>query len=201
MTKGENNLNLLPLSVDDDERGAATSLVLQGIQSNHVRISRNLEEFVNRRRSFLHRLFPTRLDRILADSQLNLARNECELNERLLKLATDLKLEAAREVGDAWVKSLKVDVRQRFVAFITERYSALQLTIEQRRVEFGTHTRERYKTLETYRDMPALGRRYEQTIADDIERYLEWLDQLLTRFRDIAQERVADFERPSLPRS
>jgi hypothetical protein len=200
MNVNGNNLGLLPLSFDDGDAGTPTSQVLQGIQGNHVRISRKLEEFVNRRRSFLRHLFPTRLDKILADSQLNLARNDCELNERLLKLASDLKLEAAREVGDAWIKSLKVDVRQRFIAFITERYSTLQLTIEERRIEFGAHTRGRYQTLESYSDMPALARRYEQSINDDIERYLEWLDQLLARFRDIVQERVADFERPSLPR-
>lgn len=200
MNEKDTNMGLIPLSVESDHTGPATSQVLQGIQNNHARLSQNLAEFVSRRRSFLHKLFPTKLDKVLSDSQLNMARNECELNECLLKLATDLKLEAAREVGDAWVKSLKVDVRQRFIAFITERHAALQLTIEQRRVEFGAHTRQRYQTLETYKDMPALAARYEKAINDDIEHYLDWLDQLLGRFRDIAQERVADFERPALPR-
>jgi hypothetical protein len=199
MNATDRSINLIPLSTETAHGDPATSLVLEGIQSNHVQVSENLQTYVNRRRSFLHKLFPTKLDKVLMDSQLNLARNECELNERLLKLATDLKLEAAREVGDAWVKSLKVDVRQRFIAFITERHVALQNTIEQRRVEFGTHTRQRYQTLETYRDMPVLAARYERGINDDIERYLDWLDQLLERFRNIAHERVVNFERPSLP--
>jgi ribosomal protein L44E len=194
------NLSLIPLSVGEDSSNA-TSHFPEVIQANHRRVSRNLEEFVNRRRSFLHRPFPTKLDKVLADSQLNMACNECELNERLLKLATDLKFEAAREGGDAWIKSLKVDVRQRFIAFITERYAALQLTIEQHRVAFGSQMKQRYETLDTYRDMPALACRYEKSINDDIESYLDWLDQLLARFRGIVQERVADFERPSLPRS
>jgi hypothetical protein len=201
MNVTDTNVNLIPLSVEGDQAGTGTSQVLHGIQTNHARLSQNLKEFVNRRRSLLHKLFPTRLDRVLCDSQLNMARNECELNERLLKLATDLKLEAAREVGDAWIKSLTVDVQLRFVAFITERYEALQVTIEQRRVEFGARTRQRYQTLETYRDLPVLATRYEKTINDDIENYLEWLDELLGRFRDIARKRVADFERPALPRS
>jgi hypothetical protein len=201
MNSQEPNVTLIPLSVDEGASGAATSLVLQGIQNNHVRISERLEEFFTRRRPLFQRLFPTRLDKVLADSELNLARTESQLSERLLKLATDLKLEAAREVGDAWVKSLKVDVRQAFIAFITERYDALCNVIEQRRVEFGTRTRERYQTLEKYRDIPPLAGRYEASINKDIEDYLDWLDSLLARFRDIAQERVADFERPALPPS
>ena len=48
--------------------------------------------------------------------------------------------------------------------------------------------------------MPEFQARYKQSIDDEIEAYMAWLDDLLGRFRSIVQERVAQYERPEIAR-
>jgi hypothetical protein len=178
---------------------SVASDVLLVINGHHVAVSQNLAAFYSRRKSWLARLFPSALDRVIADAQLRQAKTECDLNERLLALATDMKYESCREVGDAWVKSLKVGVREQFTGFVTERYEAMKNTIEARRVKFGDYMRERYRTLESYGDLPELASGYRGSMDREIEQYFDWLDQLLASFRSVIDEKVGEYARPSLP--
>lgn len=187
------------MSTRVDDANAVTSKVLVEIDGHHVEVSRSLADYYARKRSLLVRLFPTKLDKVLQDSQLGQAKTDADLNERMLKLACDLKLAACIETGDAWLKSLKIGVRQRFNDFVTERYASLQATVERRRVEFGEHVRGRYRTLESYRDMPALAAQYEESIGREVESYCIWLDQLLENFRSIVDEKITHYEQPTLP--
>jgi hypothetical protein len=197
--KDDWNISLLPLDEALGDDGTATSRVLRTIEGQHLNLSQQLVTFYTRRKSWLHRLFPTKLDKILLDGQLNLAKSECELNERILQLACSMKLEACREVADVWIKSMKVETRETFFNFVSDRTLRLQETIERRRVQFGEHIKKRYATAERYRDMPEFFARYVRSIEDEIEGYLGWLDELLGKFQAIVQERVAQYDRPTLP--
>lgn len=181
-----------------NDPASVASSVLLSINGHHVRVSQRLAAFYTRRKGWLTKLFPTALDRVFDDSELRLARTDCDLNERLLRLATDMRYESCREVGDAWLKSLKVGVREQFTGFVTERYLVLKRIIEARRIEFGHDIRERYRTLDSYRDLPALAERYGASIERDIEQYYDWLDQLLASFRSVIDEKIGEISRPSL---
>jgi len=174
-----------PVSVASD--------VLLVINGHHVAVNQSLAAYYNRRKSWLARIFPTALDRVIMDGQLRQATTECELNERLLKLAVDMKYESCREVGEAWVRSLKVGVRQQFTAFVTEQYETMGRKIEEKRVNFSHDMRERYRTLEACRDMPEYAARYKVSLDREIERHFEWLDQLLEGFRSVIDEKVGEY--------
>lgn len=178
---------------------AVTSALATLIDGYHQQVSRNLVEYISRNRSWWARLRPTELDRYLKDTQLNQARTEGEYQERLLVLATDNKLAAAKETADAWLKSLKVGVRERFFDFVTERYGSLQMTLEERRREFGAHIRERYDTLASYKDFPELEAGYRRSLANEVDGFFVWVDGLLGRFRSIVDEGVGDYHTPRQP--
>lgn len=182
--------------IEDAE--SITSSIRREIEENHTAVSARLERYINRNRSWVSRLLPTQLDRVLRDTQLRQAETEGAFQERLLALATDTKVEAARESTDAWLKSLKVGVRERFFEFISARYQNLQHTVEQRREEFGHHMRGRYRTLESYRDMPELAQRYRKSMDEEMDQYLLWIDGLLDRFRSIVTEKITSYD-PGLP--
>ncbi len=175
--------------------------VLLLVNGHHIQVSRHLATYYHRRKGWLDRFFPTALDSVLADSQLRQAKTDCELNERLLALATQMKFDACREVGEAWVKSLRVGVREQFIAFVTERFQNLKYTIETRRVEFGRYMRDRYRTWESYHDVPELADRYKTSMDREIEQYFEWLDGLLSGFRSIIDEKLGEYNRDPLPPS
>lgn len=190
-----------PISRQVNDPASVASDVLLVINGHHVRLSQQLAAYYDRKKSWLTKIFPTALDRVLADSQLRQAKTECALNERLLALATEMKYEACREVGEAWVKSLRVGVREQFIVFVTERFQSLKNTIEARRKEFGLYMRDRYKTRETYRDMPELSERYKESMDREIEQYFAWLDQLLSGFQSIIDQKLGEYNHDSSPSS
>lgn len=202
MNKNDDQLTILPLdaALSIGEEGRPSSRVLRTIAGHHVALSRQLAAYYDRRKSWLARVFPTKLDQVLLDSQLRQARSECELNERILQLACTMKFEACREVAEVWVKSMRVETRETFFRFVAERTEVLQQTIEQHRQNFAEHMAKRYALAESYGAMPEFQTRYKKSIDDEIEASMAWLDDLLDRFRAIVQERVAQYERPELSR-
>lgn len=200
--KPGDQLTIMPLdeALEIAEDGRPTGRVLRRIEGHHIALTRQLAEYYDRRRSWLSRIFPTELDKVLARSQIQQARNECALNEQILELACTMKFEACREVAEVWVKSMRVETRETFFHFVAKRVEVLQQTIEQHRRNFAEQMRQRYDMLERYRSMPELHARYKKSMDDEIEAHLAWLDDLLIRFRSIVQERVAHYERPEISR-
>jgi hypothetical protein len=195
------NVSIMPLDevLTGGNGKPTTAGVLRTIEGQHVTVSSQVAEFAARKKSLLARIFPIKLDQVLADAQLNAARTDCDLNQRILELACTMKYEACRETADTWVKSLKVENRGEFFKFVSERLLALGQTIEKRRIEFGTHMKQRYVQVDAYADMPEFQQRYKRSIETEVDATLDWLDELLQRFRSIVQERVVQYDQTALP--
>lgn len=198
MTNPNDQLTITPLdeALPIGEDGRPTSRVLRMITGHHIALTQRLADYYDRRKSWLARIFPTELDKVLFDAQLRQARSECELNERILQLACTMKYEACREVAEVWVKSMRVETRETFFRFVAERTEILQQTIEDHRLKFAEHMTRRYVTAERFSAMPEFQARYRKSIEDEIEASMAWLDDLLGKFRSIVQERVSHYERP-----
>jgi hypothetical protein len=197
MSKSNDHLTIMPLheALTLGADGQPTSHVLRTIEGHHIELTQQLADYYDRRKSWLARMFPSKLDQVLIDSQLRQSRSECELNERILQLACTMKFEACREVAEVWVKSMRVETRETFFRFVAERTEVLQERIEQHRQKFAEHMAKRYAAVERYGAMPELQARYKISIEDEIEASMAWLDDLLGKFRSIVQERVAQYDR------
>jgi hypothetical protein len=186
----------------EGEAGSSTgSRVLQTIDAGHNQMSQQFADYYARNRSFLERIFPTKLDRILRDGQLALAKSDQEINLRLHDLMCEAKYAAVLESAECWVKTLKVETRQRFIQFITVHKTELRQTIEEHRVKFADHIMARYATAEKYHAIPALYGRYLKSVQDEIEADFGWLDGLLTKFSAIVDEGLQTYSKPLLPKS
>jgi hypothetical protein len=203
MKKPYDQLTIMPLdeALPIGEDGRPTSRVLRTIAGHHIALTQQLADYYDRRKSWLARIFPSKLDQVLLDSQLRQAQSECALNERILQLACTMKYEACREVAEVWVKSMRVETREVFFRFVAERTEVLQQTIEDHRQKFAEHMEKRYATANRYNAMPEFQARYRRSIEDEIEAYMSWLDDLLARFRAIVQERVAQYDHREFPKS
>lgn len=202
MTKPNDQLTIMPLdeALPIGEDGRPTSRVLRTIAGHHIALTRQLADYCERRKSWLARIFPSQLDRILLDAQLQQARDECALNERILQLACTMKYEACREVAEVWVKSMRIDTRETFFRFVAQRLEVLQQQIEQHRQNFAEHMTKRYAALARYSAMPEFQARYRKSIDDEIEATLGWLDGLGDKFRGTIEEKVAQYDRPEFDR-
>ena len=175
--------------------------LLRVVEEHHQEVSSRLASYSERRKNFLQRLFPTELDRVLMDAQLNEARTDCELDQRILSLACSIKFEACKEAADTFIKSLKVENRGAFFDFVSARLLELQDKLEKHRIELGDQIRRRYSQAETYADMPAYQAVYAKSIQNEFESTLLFFDELLAGFRGIIKERVAQFDQTAIPAS
>jgi hypothetical protein len=190
-------LTLNQTSGEQDEK-LPTGHVLYFIEGKHHAVSSQLANYANRRKSLLAKLFPTDLDKVLADGQLNAARTACEFNNRMLSLACSMKYGACKETADTWLKSLKVDNRSKFFVFVTAKLLELGETIETRRTDFAEHIGRRYAHAKQYESMPEFHARYLKSIDKETDDTLLWLDELLSQFRGIVQERITQFDQTAL---
>ncbi len=201
MTQNSNSQVSIPALDDALSQGGTTttSRILQTINGNQVQISEQLAKYYARNKTFLARLFPTGLDRVLSDGQLNLAKSQVDLDLRVYALAATMKYAVCREVAESWVKSMRVETKGAFFTFVTGKMEELRETIEQRRITFGDHVKKRYATLETLGEIPVFQEEYRESVENEIKAELGMLDDLLEKFRATMQEGLEKFEKPALP--
>lgn len=184
--------------IDADGKADARRVV-QTIEASRDRVSAEFYNFSVRNKSLLNRLFPTQLDRVLNDSELTIARTDCEYYERLHALACALKFEAAREAAEAWIKTMRLETRGALFTQATQKVESLREVIESRRVRFAEQVVKSYENAKKFEHIPALRDRYLQAIQDQIDHEFTWLDEQLEKFRASVTEGLDAYEKRALP--
>ena len=160
------------------------------IDENRVNVDRNFQDYLERNRSFLHRIFPTKMDRLLCDAEMRRAQTDCDRHLRMLELAYATKYEACEEQANAWLQTQKVETRTRVAGHLAANLITLAQEIETHRQGYATHISQRYDNLERFSIHPNLRLAMEDSINQDIAKTINWLDSLLEGYRSIHLERV-----------
>jgi hypothetical protein len=195
-------LNKTGSALDDalssGECRTSTGRALKTVAATGHDVSNKLGDIAARKRSFIERLFPTETDKILNDNQVKLARNECELTQRLHAIACAARYEACHEAADAWIKGLRLETRGALSTFAAEKVEALRISIEQRRQNFAAYIAERYVTAERYHNISAIYNRYLASIETELAGEFEWLDTVVTKYRSAVAEGLEQYGKRAL---
>jgi len=162
------------------------------LKSTHTEVSHQVKEFMRREVGLIGRLFPGKMQRLLTDAQLMNAKTELEFRHKLLELHVDFNLAALNEKYETYLKVIKVEFRQQFIAFVTQRQEQLRREIEERRKAYVTDDTERWTFYQQHQDLPS-AQYYWQSIQDETAKYFEWLSKLLTDFQNIVDERIHSY--------
>ena len=160
------------------------------IDQNRTNVDRNFQDYLERNRSFLHRIFPTKMDRLLRDAEMSRAQTDCDRHLRMLELAYATKYEACEEQANAWLQTQKVEIRTRVAGHLAANLIILSRDIECHRQGFAEHIALRYDNLARYSVHPKLRAAMEDSINQDIDKTICWLDSLLEGYRNIHLERI-----------
>ncbi len=161
---------------------------------NHDQASARVNDYLKRNYTLAERLFSHRpLSKLITNVKLREAETEMEFRHELLKLSSTFKLQAINEKYDIMLKSIKVDMREKFSAFVTAKQANLRETITCEQDRFLTGTKEKYDKLAACASYPSLAARYEQSIEKEVERYFDWLDKLMDSFMKITEEKLKEY--------
>jgi len=162
---------------------------------NHETISERVRGYYHNKSGLIGRLFPGKLHRIINEGKLNEARTELEFTNSLLRLSVQFKLNAIQEKYETWLRVIKVNYREQFYGFVTNKVKSLQETILEREAEFFDLMRKRYALIEKNADMPSMVESYRRKIEKEQEAYFAWLEFIMEDFQNIVKEKISDYER------
>ena len=160
------------------------------LHSEAEAIDERVNHFIRRKQSVLSRLFPTALDKLRDKTALRLAQTEDDFYIHTLQIATQARLQEIAEKFDGWLRTLKVESRQRFIDFVLLRIEALRTVVDARRNGLIEHLRRRRAQLHAMSDMPEYTERLHASIDAEFDRSLLFLDDQLARFEQLANEEL-----------
>jgi len=164
------------------------------LQDNHRIVGDRISGYMKNNFSLLERFVSKRkLAMLVSDSIIREAKTEIEFRHRLLLLASDFKLEIIREKYDNWLKVIKVEYRQKFTAFVTERQEELRRTILKKRDNFIEDMESQYLRAERISHIPTLHQQLINQLEKESKDYFTWQDSLMTNFMDIVKEKIDQY--------
>lgn len=162
------------------------------LKSNHEKVSIEVRDFARREVGLLGRLFPNKMARLFNEQELLNAKTELEFRHRLLQLHVDFQLATLNEKYETWLKVIKVEFRQQFIAFVTQRQQQLRREVDERRKDYVRDDKERWAFYEEHKDLPA-GEYYWQSIQEETVNYFDWLNKLMKDFQSIVDEKIKSY--------
>lgn len=164
-------------------------LMIRNAQNVDARTTMLMQE----NKGVIRRLFPTKLDRLMAEMERNTVKEAMEFRLNLYKLNTQFMLEGMREKYDAALKMIKAEYRSQVAAFMMSKLEGLSKDVQNRQFAFIQMVREKSQFLKTMSDIPSTAERYAVQIEREQDRYFNFLEQLVVNFENIIREELKKF--------
>lgn len=109
------------------------------------------------------------------------------------KTMLDTRLEYLNEKCNAGLKMVKGHYRQQVSSFLMSKMEQLSYEVRDRQFAFIAMMKEKYAFSETLTAYPSMQQRYINSIFDEEEKYLKFLDGLLDKFQSIVDEELRKY--------
>lgn len=149
----------------------------------------NTTIIIDKRRAFLQRLFPTKLQQALNNSELIQAKTELEFREKALKIAKESQLHAIKETYNNFLVIGKTTIRKDRAVFFAEQLHELEVEINKINNKSYQGIEEQYAKLDRI-SRPFLRELEEKRIEESAGRFKDTIDKLLSDFINILDEEV-----------
>lgn len=149
----------------------------------------NTTYIIEKRRSFLQVLFPTKLQRALNKSELLQAKTELEFREKALKMAKESQLQTIKEIFNDFLVANKGTIRKDRAVFFAKQLQELEMEINKITSIFYQDIEEQYANLDRI-SIPFLKEMEEKRIEESAGRFKDTVDKLMLDFKNILNEEV-----------
>ncbi|MEX0966754.1 MAG: hypothetical protein WD077_05915 [Bacteroidia bacterium] len=164
-------------------------LMIRNAQSIDGRTRQLLET----NRPLLRKIFPNKMDKLVAEMERNTAKEALQFRLNLYKLNTQFMLEGMREKYDAALKMIKAEYRSQVASFMMGKLEGLSKDVQNRQYAFIQMVREKHQFLKTMSDIPGTANRYAAQIEREQDRYFDFLEKLMMNFENIIREELKKF--------
>lgn len=164
------------------------------IQENNEQIDKRYEEDLNKEWSIPEKIINRSAYKVVVGHRKELFKASAEYKIKYFKTVHDGRLEALREKTDAGLKMIKGEYRQQVAQFMMAKMSELAKGMKVKQDEFLTMTKEKLDEVERLESYPPLKNKYLNSVLNEVERYMGFLDRLVIRFENIVDEELQKYE-------
>jgi hypothetical protein len=186
-------------SIRRAEDGSANEQVAKGAHevdiliANSNTINSHTRELLLQHKPLLHRLFPGKMDRMLAAMERQEVKSAMEFRAHLYSIAVQYQIESVTEVYNAKLTLLKLYGQNQVITFTLGQLLELKTQVDCRQRIFMELIRGKYAYLATVHDMPLLAKRYEKEIEDEFDAFFTFVKGQAAKFEQKANETLRKF--------
>ena len=149
----------------------------------------NTTIIIDKHRAFLQRLFPTKLQQALNESELIQAKTELEFRENALKIAKKSQIQSIKETYNDFLVTGKGTIRKDRTVFFAKQLQELEVEINKITSMFYQLIEDQYANLDRI-SIPFLKEMEEKRIEESAGRFRDTVDKLMLDFKNILNEDV-----------
>lgn len=147
------------------------------------------EALIQKHRHILQRLFPTKMQKAIVDSDLTQAKTELEFREKALKILKEAQIQAIEEKYNEYLKTGKAIIRSDSGLFFANKQSAFVVGINKICDNFYQAVERQYDKLQNLK-IPYLREIEEQRIEECAMQFKQSVDKLMADFVHILDEKI-----------
>jgi hypothetical protein len=163
----------------------ASASIEQVVNHSHLTLDKTLE----RRETFLQKLFPNQATREIVRGELALVKTEFEFRRKALEKVRETQVQSLTEVCNQYLVRQKAEIRANTAQFLTSKAVELQKEMDKLLDEFMQQMEINFQKLDTIKH-PLLRETREKQLIRDVEGFSEQQAMLVERFQRIVSEGV-----------
>ena len=165
-------------------------LSTQKIMTGAGALTRTADEIVGRRKNVLDRVLPGPLQKLVSESELELAKVELQSRQKIFVTIKNAQSQALQEILNQYLIKGKGNLRKERSEFFASEAQSLEHEINKITDAFVVELEQRYARMEKI-TVPFLKEKEQKRLEASAERYMNAVERLMEDFHNILYEDVA----------
>jgi len=163
------------------------------LQDDNKQIDNNYQRDLNKDWSLVEQLTNRSMFKQVQANRKELFNASAEYKIKFYRTVLDGRLEALSEKTTTGLMMIKAEYRQRVASFMMGKMDDLSKEVKVRQREFLTMMMEKHDDVARLENYPPLKKQYVDSILQEGERYMKFLDRLVLRFENIIDEQLQNY--------
>jgi hypothetical protein len=157
---------------------------------NAAEVDDRTKDLLIKNRTIVQQLFPSKMDKMIMEMQLNTIQNAMEFRLNLYKMSTQFRLEALREKYNASLMTIRVEYRERVSEFMMGKLEELHTKVDIKQRCFIEFAKEKYDYAKKQQGYPSLQALYLNIINEESQGYMTFLHRQIKNIESIIDEQI-----------
>ena len=167
---------------------------MSAMEKNQIEIDRHYQKQLDKKWTLLEQLSQRGLYKLVKENRQELFNASAEYRIKFYRTILDGRLEALAEKTNAGLMMIKAEYRHQVAVFMMSKLKELAFEVKNRQREFLEMMMEKYDYTQTLESYPLLKNQYVNSIINEGERYMNFLDRLIIRFENIIDEQLKKYK-------